>query len=232
MNLIPPRPSPLVYPESDGKPLADNTKQMSWIVVLFGNLLALFRDRLDVFIASNLLWYPVEGEPETSAAPDVLVVFGRPKGHRGSYRQWEEDDVPVTVAFEILSPGNTAGEMIDKQEWYEIHGVDEYYLYDPDTNRLRVFQRQGDMLRRIRKVDGFVSPRMGIRFDLSGPEMVVRGPDGERFLSFEEIKAQQVQERQRAARMAELSRKARRQQASPEELQELERLEDEIGPSS
>ena len=30
------------------------------------------------------------------------MVFGRPKGDRGSYKYWEEDDVPITVAFEVL----------------------------------------------------------------------------------------------------------------------------------
>src|SRR5262249_10159290 len=115
MNLIPPPlRGPSLYPESDGKPLADNTKQARWIVVLFGNLSALFRAVEEVFIAADLLWYAVEGFPEVRIAPDVLVVFGRPKGDRGSYRQWEEDNIPVTVAFEVLSPSNDYQEMIDK----------------------------------------------------------------------------------------------------------------------
>src|SRR6266481_5332706 len=99
VNATQPGPAVIGYPESDGKPMADNTKQLRWIVVLFGNLSALFRDRQDVFVAANLFWYPVEGENEVRAAPDVLVVFGRPKGDRGSYRQWEEDNVPMTVVF-------------------------------------------------------------------------------------------------------------------------------------
>src|SRR5436309_1845545 len=124
MNLIPVPPFrvPPLYPESDGKPLADNTRQARWIVVLFDNLLALFHAIPDVFIAADLLWYAVEGEPGQRIAPDVLVVFGRPKGDRGSYRQWEEADVPITVAFEVLSPGNTHTEMIEKHAFYEDHG--------------------------------------------------------------------------------------------------------------
>jgi Uma2 family endonuclease len=47
------------YPESDGKPMADNTKQFRWIVVIEQNLERLFADRPDVFIAGDLLWYPV-----------------------------------------------------------------------------------------------------------------------------------------------------------------------------
>ena len=38
----------------------------------------------------------------------AMVVFGRPKGYRGSYRQWEEGGIAPQVVFEILSPGNRA----------------------------------------------------------------------------------------------------------------------------
>src|SRR5262249_50347025 len=131
-NATLPPGSPVEYPDSDGKPMADNTKQARWIVVLFGNLAALFRARDDVVVACDLFWYPVEGSPEVRVAPDVLVVFGRPKGDRGSYKQWEEGGVPLTVVFEILSPGNTWTEMDDKYAFYEEHGVEEYYVYDPD----------------------------------------------------------------------------------------------------
>jgi Uma2 family endonuclease len=142
--------------------LAENTKQLRWILMLIGNLAALFRDAADVFIGGDLFWYPVEGRPDVRTAPDVLVVFGRPKGDRRSYMQWEEGGVPMTVVFEILSPGNTVQEMDDKLAFYEEHGVEEYYFYDPDTNRLKVFLRRGDVLRRVRPADGFVSPRLGI----------------------------------------------------------------------
>jgi hypothetical protein len=45
-----------------------------------GNLAALFADRPDVFVAGDLLWYPVEGRPDICRAPDVMVAIGRPKG--------------------------------------------------------------------------------------------------------------------------------------------------------
>jgi Uma2 family endonuclease len=237
-----PVPEPIIYPESDGLPMAENTKQLRWIVVLYGNLAALFRTAGDVFVAADLFWYPLQGQPEVRMAPDVLVVFGRPKGDRGSYRQWEEGDVPVTVVFEVLSPSNTVAEMADKLAFYDEHDVEEYYVYDPDTNLLMVYLRQGAALRRVRIGTEFVSPRLGIRFDISGEELVGHGPDGRRFLSFEKLEVGRAQEQrlvaeqraeqaeQRAARLAELSRKARRQQASPEELAELERLEQPPSP--
>ena len=33
----------------------------------------------------------------------------------------------------------------------------------------------------------FVSPRLGIRFEMTNPEMTMYRPDGKRFLSFEEV---------------------------------------------
>jgi Uma2 family endonuclease len=235
------------YPDDDGLPMADNTRQLRWIVVLYDNLCALFRQAADVFVAGNHLWYPEEGHPEVRNAPDVMVVFGRPKGDRGSYRQWEEGGVPVTVAFEILSPNSTAAALADKFAFYEDHGVEEYYIYDPESNRLHVFVRRGEVLVRVRQVDSYVSPRLRIRFDLSGPELVVYGPDGGRFLTFEELQAERERERherlaaeqaeeraeeiqRRAARQADLMRRALRQQATADELQELQQLLEQAPP--
>ncbi len=241
------------YPDDDGKPMANNSEQGKWIVVLYGNLCAVLRDVVDVYLAVDHLWYPVEGCPEIRNAPDVMVVFGRRRGKRGSYKQWVEEGMPVTVAFEILSPGNDPFEMADKLDFYDEYGVEEYYLFDPGQNRLAIYLRRGTALRRIRKVDGFVSPRLGIRFDLSGPEMVVFYPDGRRFRTFEELEGERVQAQQqardavqrardaeqraenlqrRADRQAELMRRALRQQATPDELQELQQLLGEAPPSS
>jgi Uma2 family endonuclease len=223
-------PSAIHYPESDGKPMAESTRQLSWIVVLFGNLSALFDGRDDVFVAADLLWYPVEGQPELRIAPDVLVVFGRPPGHRGSYRQWEENGVPPTVVFEILSPSNNIPEMDDKCAFYEEHGVEEYYVYDPENNRLLAYCRKGEVFPRVR-AKKHVSPRLGIQFNMSGAELVISRPDGGRFRTFHELEVAQVKQRAeraewRAARLAELSRKARRGQANSEEQHELDRLEE------
>jgi Uma2 family endonuclease len=190
-------PQVVVYPESDGKPMAENTRQMRWIVVLYGGLCALFRDQANVFVAADLFWYAEEGQPEVRTAPDVLVAFGRPKGDRGSYQQWVEGGVAPQVVFEVLSPGNTPMEMADKLAFYDDHGVEEYYLYDPDSNQLAVYIRQGTVLRRVRGFREWVSPRLGIRFDPGGKEMVVYRPDGQLFRTFEEVMAELEAERQR-----------------------------------
>jgi Uma2 family endonuclease len=179
---------PIEYPDSDGQPMADNTLQFEWIVTLKGNLDLLFADRPDVFVAGDLLWYPVEGDNVTRAAPDAMVAFGRPKGYRGSYRQWEEGGVAPQVVFEVLSPGNRPAEMARKRDFYERFGVEEYYVYDPDGPRMEGWRRgAAGRFERVPRMDGFVSPRLGVRFDLSGPELRVLNPDGSRFLTFAEL---------------------------------------------
>ncbi len=115
-------PLKFLYPEGDGKPLAENTLQFEWIVTIKGGLDAQFGDDPNVFVAGDLFWYPVEGHAEMVQAPDVLVVFGRPKGHRGSYTQFVQAGVAPQVVWEVMSPGNRVAEMQKKFQFYERHG--------------------------------------------------------------------------------------------------------------
>lgn len=185
----------IIYPDSDGQPMADNTLQFEWIVTIKGGLEALLQDRLDVFVAGDLLWYPVEGRPDIRRAPDALVVFGRPKGYRGSYRQWDEDHIAPQVVFEVLSPGNRAAEMAHKLAFYDTYGVEEYYLYDPEEGSLTGWQCDAGHLHVIEHMSGWVSPRLGIRFELVGTDLQLIRPDGERFLSYLELEQQRTHER-------------------------------------
>jgi Uma2 family endonuclease len=196
----PTRPA-IVYPDSDGKPMAENTLQFEWIVTIKEGLEALFRDDPNVFVAGDLLWYPVEGDPKTRMAPDAMVVFGRPKGYRGSYKQWEEGGVAPQVVFEVLSPGNRAGLMKQKFAFYQRFGVEEYYIYDPDRNQLSGYLRQNGVLSPIRQMNGWVSPRLGIRFELTAETLRLVRPDGEPFVTYLELIAQRDRERQRAERL-------------------------------
>jgi Uma2 family endonuclease len=191
------------YPDSDGRPMSDNTLQFQWIVTLQGGLDALFRDDSLVFVAGDLLWYPVEGDNTVRVAPDVLVVFGRPKGYRGSYRQWEEDNLAPHVVFEILSPGNRAGELVRKFRFYEQFGVEEFYTYDPQDAALAGWIREGERFREIETMSGWVSPRLGVRFDLSSGELQVFRPDGRRLPTYVEL----AEQSDAALQAAELQRR-------------------------
>jgi hypothetical protein len=115
----------------------------------------------------------------------------------------------------------------EKFDFYDLHGVEECYFFEVATKALLVYLRRGEDLRRVRPVDGFVSPRLGIHFKQSGLEVVVYGPNNRPFFTFEQTKAAREHAEKRLVRLAGLSRKARRGQATAEELQELDRLEEE-----
>jgi len=207
----------IVYPDSDGNPMAENTKQFRWIVLIKENLEYLFVHNENVFVAGDLLWYPVEGRPDIRVAPDALVVFGRPKGDRGSYRQWQEGNIPPQVVFEVLSPSNTVLEMTRKALFYNRYGVEEYYIYDPDTNVLTGFQRQEGELNPIEAMDGWISPHLGIRFELTPTTLNIYDPQGNLFLSPTEMRARAEQERLRADRE---SQRAEEEKARADRLAE------------
>jgi len=216
----------VVYPDSDGKPMSDNTKQYGWIVKIKENLERIFVKDPNVFIAGNLLWYPVEGNNKIRMAPDVLVAFGRPKGYRGSYRTWEEDNIPPQVVFEIMSPGNTSAEMAKKFRSYERYGVEEYYLYDPDKIELQGWTRSGNKLTPIEDITGWISPNLRIRFELKDDDLYIFGPDGEQFLSTIEfdqkyqnelqLERQRVEEERQRAEAERQRAEAERQRAEAE----------------
>lgn len=225
----------VVYPVSDGRPMGESTLRVKWIFLLYTWFQDLFRDRADVFVAADLFWYPVKGDPRTVYAPDLLVAFGRPKGERSSYLQWNEGGVAPQVVFEVLSPANDDREMGRKREFYERFGVQEYYEYDPESHHLSAWFRQGAALVQAEGADHLDSPLLGVRFEVTGgAPMRAFGPDGEPLRSHEEVqrwaveqqrlaeeqKKQAEQERRRAER--EHKRAEKQQKQAEQERQRAE----------
>jgi hypothetical protein len=75
--------------------------------------------------------------------------------------------------------------MDDKLHWYDRHGVEEYYLIDPDKNQLSGWIRRDGRLCSVYPMAGFVSPRLHIRFDVNS-EVLLYTPDGRPFQTREE----------------------------------------------
>jgi Uma2 family endonuclease len=192
------------YPDNDGQPMSDNTLQFKWIVLTKEGLETLFRHDPNVFVAGDLLWYPEEGNPKNRQAPDAMVVIGRPKGQRGSYKQWEEAGIAPQVVFEILSPGNRPSDLVRKFSFYERHGVEEYYTYDPFSGELLGWLRGDGGFQEISDMRGHVSPRLGIRFEPGegADNLMILGPDGKPFATHQELADRAEAERQRAERLA------------------------------
>lgn len=196
----------IIYPDCDGNPMSDNTKQFRWIVTIKENLELLFAEQPEVFVAGDLLWYPVEGNNTIRQAPDIMVAIGRPKGDRGSYQQWKEAGIPPQVVFEILSPGNRLAEMQRKLSFYDRYGVSEYYIYDPDRIDFAGWIRVDGKLESIVQEGGsandelqsWVSPLLAIRFMLELDTLTIYRPDGQQFLSFLDLDLHRQAAEQRA----------------------------------
>jgi hypothetical protein len=175
----------VIYPDSDGQPMADTTEQFAFIQLVSANLDAIRTD----FVAGDHLWYPVEGRPDIRVAPDVYVAVGRPKGHRGSYRQWNEANVPLTVVFEWWSPNSTFPMQVEKLRFYERYGVSEFYSWDQVRGTFAAFVRRDAGLDPVDTSQGFTSPILGIRFEVKDALRLYR-PDGTPFLTLAEMEAQ------------------------------------------
>ena len=206
MSTLTTQPPAVVYPDSDGELMADNTLQFEWIVTLQGNLDLLFRDDPTVFVAGDHLIYPVKGRADIRVAPDVYVAFGRPKGHRGSYKVFEENNVFPQVIFEVWSPGNMATLVNEKLRFYAQYGAEEYYVLYPERPEFwQGWLRQGNSLVAIREMNGFVSPRLGIRFESIRGEIAVYHPNNNPFISYIERSVLAEQEHARAEQQQALA---------------------------
>ncbi|BAZ17433.1 hypothetical protein NIES4071_93110 [Calothrix sp. NIES-4071] len=208
----------VIYPDSDGEPMAQNTLQFNWIVKIKEGLEILFASIADVFIAGDLFWYPVKGDNSIKYAPDTMVVFGRPKGYRGSYLQWKEGNIPPQVVFEILSPSNTRQEMELKLNFYEKYGAEEYYVYDPDKNTLKGWLRSGKKLKPIKSINGWTSPRLGIKFVLTPVTLDIYRPDNRKFATPVELEEQIQQKEQRAQQAEQRAQQAEQLAQQAEQL--------------
>jgi Uma2 family endonuclease len=215
----------VTYPDSDGNPMAENTEHFELIFWIEKNLELIFADQPEVFVAGDLLWYPIDGNNVIRQAPDVMVAFNRPKGYRGSYKQWIEGNIPPQVVFEILSPGNRWGEMTRKFAFYQRYGVEEYYVYNPRQPEINGWQVMEGILEEIPDLQNWISPRLGIRFEITETGLQLYHPDDRPFVGFLELD-QQLQLAESRAQTAESRAQTAesRAQTAEERIQATENL--------
>ena len=125
-----------LYPCSDGKPMADNMWQAK---AMFNAFFALGMAHPDALVATDILVYPEQGNPNNRIAPDVLVALGLGTHNRSSYFVWREGKPPDWV-LEVASPGTSRKDLDDKRRTYAAMGVPEYWLFDPKGDQ---FPRRG-----------------------------------------------------------------------------------------
>ncbi len=188
----------IIYPESDGEPMAEtdiHRKLMTDFIEMLSNH---FRSRRDIYVSGNLLLYYEEGNPKESVAPDVFVVIGIEKKQRRTYRLWEEGKGPDFV-LELVSKSTYRNDLEDKKELYAtVLKVEEYYLFDPDARYLHP-SLQGYRLidgtyLPIQPVEGrFPSLVLGLELGEDDMELGLYNPQTGRWLLKAEVRAEQAE---------------------------------------
>ena len=121
----------IIYPESDGKPMAETDMHRNLMVDFIQMLQHHFNDK-PVYVSGNLMMYYEEGDKSKSVSPDVFVVHGVSKKLRRTYLTWEEGKTPDFV-LEVSSRSTYRNDIEDKKELYAtVLEVQEYYIYDPE----------------------------------------------------------------------------------------------------
>ncbi len=160
------------YPSSDGQPMAETGIHVQAIILLHQALEDFFRDRPDVFIASDMFWYWKEGDTAVCVAPDVMVVPGVGNHDRRSFLSWQENGSIPAIVFEMASAGTWKDDEEGKYHRYEQLGVREYVLFDPEamhlSSPLKAYRLHDGAYRRIRSSNGEVESELGFRMRAEG----------------------------------------------------------------
>ena len=127
----------VVYPCSDGQPMAETEVHGACMVYVAQALRRLFetRGRADVYVGSNNFLYYERGNPRAVVSPDVYVVVGARAGLRDTYLLWNEPKGPDFV-LEVTSASTRRDDERRKRDVYAALGVSEYFLYDPRAEYL------------------------------------------------------------------------------------------------
>jgi Uma2 family endonuclease len=124
-----------IYPESDGKPMAETDIHRQLLSDLIFTLETFFQNQPDLYVSGNLLIYYVEGDPKKRIAPDIFVARGVEKRQRRIYKLWEEGVAPQVV-IELTSRQTWREDLQEKWRLYEQLGVEEYFIFDPEYDYL------------------------------------------------------------------------------------------------
>ena len=221
-----------LYPESDGKPMAETDMHAVAIIDLRQRFDGFFADNRDTYVSGTVMMYDVEGPGRTAVSPDILVSFGIGKKLRRTYKVWEEGKPPDFV-MEFSSKGTFQNDLGHKKAHYASMGIPEYFLCDIDRRYLPTplmgFRLKDGTYERIpENVDGSISSvTLGLSFHLLDEGLAVYDAATEHWLQTPAeaaAAAEQRAEQQAAARAREAAARAEAEAEVSRLREELEHL--------
>jgi len=221
-----------LYPESDGKPMAETERHFRELLKNFNRLENHFAHIPDVYVLGDMMMYYEEGNSRKSISPDIFVAFGIGKKERRIYKIWEEGKPPDFV-LEFASKGTYRTDLTRKVQLYAEIGIREYFVYDVDRRYLPApllgFRLMGDAYVEIPVLanGGLPSVTLGLEFHLLEDSLGISDPEAETWLKTSDERAEDAEERAEDAEERANQEATARQKAEAEVTrlqEELERL--------
>lgn len=177
----------IFYPETDFKPMAETDKHRDLILGTIAALQNHFAAEPEIYVTGNILVYYTEGVIEDCVSPDTMIVKNVPNHARRSYFVWEEQ-LP-TVIFEMASRSTWKTDRVDKRLLYEMLGVQEYFVFNPEYPKrnpaLLAFRMSEKKLLEPVAVENnrVFSEQLGLELVDNGETLRIYDPKTKKFLS-------------------------------------------------
>lgn len=176
----------IYYPSEERKKIGETDYQHFQISILEQMLRLFLKDKKDVYLASDLIVYYEEGNPNRRFAPDLMICFGAENKMRRTYKIWEEKIVPQLI-IEVVSKETWQNDVTTKRRLYERLGVEEYYVIDPEYKYLPapLFAYRlefGELVRQAIDDKRIFSPALNLELIDTGKEFRFFNPETQEFL--------------------------------------------------
>ncbi len=172
-------PPQVVYPDSDGQPIAEDEPNFFQATPLVLALDDHFAGDPEVHVGGNCFVYYEEGKPASNVAPDLYFVRGiaDAKRRRRVYKVWEEGGKHPQFVLEVLSESTKNQDKLFKKALYhDVFESKEYVLVDVEGGNLPrplvayVWKRAGYV--EADRAGRFESAVLGLELRLDGDGLV------------------------------------------------------------
>ncbi|MDE0105173.1 MAG: Uma2 family endonuclease [Bryobacterales bacterium] len=210
-------PEDVHYPDSDGTFLLQNAKHNAELLYAGQAVEQHLRDAPST-VLTDVAFYFKEGDNKAVLAPDLSVTLDHEFTGPKTYKTWVEGRLPDFI-LEVVSPSSATNDKKLKKGTYELLGIREYFVYDPDAEQPWVAvqgyrldeetKKYGQALKRDKR--GAVRSRaLGVSLRAEGSRLVVRNtrtgedyvPTGKVRKRLERAVAERNAERDRADQLA------------------------------
>lgn len=108
------------------------------IVIKLGRLLGDYIERKRLGLVGTEIGFRLSRNPDTVRAPDLAFIARKRLPQEGIPKKFA--DFPPDLAVEVLSPEDTASELLKKIEEYLTAGVPLIWVVDPATQTVTVYR--------------------------------------------------------------------------------------------